>query len=145
MAETTNGGSESNSNSELRMYGEYYGVAQEKDETDKAYRSRLAGELRRRGKIIEAHEIASGRRWDDPEQGPTGPMAGIYGAIAQTMQGFEYSPYDSERQVEDDIAAGVVVMQPRDRSGEAILALFDLAGPDAAMEVLDSFARRPED
>ena len=130
---------------EARMYGEYYGITQAEDEGNEAYRSRVAGELRKQGKIIEAHEVASGRRWNDPDQGPTGPMAGIFGAVAQAMQGIEYSPDDPEQQIGDDIAAGVVAMAPKDNSGEAIMALFDLVGPEAGMDVLETFSRKPNE
>ena len=58
-------------------YAGHLGLSQKEGESDDAFKSRVAGELRSRGQIIEAHEAHSGRRYDDPEQGPTGPMAGI--------------------------------------------------------------------
>ena len=126
---------------EARAYGEYYEIPQREQEDDFAYRSRVAGELRRQGKIIEAHEAASGRRWDDPEQGPTGPVAGITGAMAQALQGIEYSPHDPEHQVGDDIAAGVVASAGESQSDAAIGMLFNLLGPSGAMDVIDSMSR----
>ena len=98
----------------VNMYAEYLGVEQQKGESDDGFRKRIAGILRSSGQIIEAHEVYSGRRYDDPEQGRTGPMAGILGATAQALAGFEYFPNDPERQIGADIAAGVVVSTPRD-------------------------------
>lgn len=128
---------------QARMYGEYYEIERNETESDSDYRSRVAGELRSRGKIIEAHEVYSGRRWDDPEQGSAGPLAGITGAIAQSMQSREYSPHDPERQIGDDIAAGIVVNAGPDPAEEAIRALFGVLGPEAGMDVLDAFTRKP--
>lgn len=146
MAETTRGsGSEEfDQYAEARAYGRYHNIPQAEGEADEAYRNRVAGELRRQGKIIEAHEVASGRRWDDPEQGLGGPMTGIVGAMAQIMNGNEYSPHDPQRQIGDDIAAGIVATH-RDHSGEAIAALFDAVGPEIGMDVIDALSRRPQD
>lgn len=127
---------------QARAYGEYYDIAQNEEESNEAYRSRVASELRRQGKIIEAHEAASGRRWDDPEQGPAGPLAGITGAMAQALAGFEYSPGDPERQIGDDVAAGIVVNAGPDPAQQAIRELFDILGPEKGMDVLDAFTRR---
>jgi len=125
-------------NALARQYGEHYEIPQQKDELDSAYRSRVAGELRRQGNVIEAHEVFSGRRHDDPNQGPTGPMAGIFGAVAQAMQGREYSPDDPERRISNDIAAGVIVRSPPDPTKEAISTLFGALGPSAGMDLIDS-------
>jgi hypothetical protein len=124
---------------EARAYGAYYDIPQREGEDDFAYRSRVAGELRRQGKIVEAHEAYSGRRWDDPEQGSTGPMTGIIGGIAQALQGREYSPHDPERQIGDDIASGVVASAGESQSDAALGMLFDMLGPSGAMDVLDAF------
>ena len=124
-------------NALAREYAGYYGVTQHEGENDDAFRSRVAGELRKKGNIIEAHEAYSGRRYDDPEQGPTGPMAGIFGAVAQAMQGREYSPHDRERQIGDDIAAGVVAQAGEDPAKAALRAIFDALGPGAGMDLIE--------
>lgn len=131
-----------NQNALATEYGSYYGIEQKKGEPDYAYRSRVAGELRRQGKIIEAHEAFSGRRYDDPEQGQTGPMSGIFGAVAQAMQGIQYSPHDPERQISDDIAAGVVVRHGRDPADNALAAIFGLLGPSAGMDLIDAMHKK---
>lgn len=56
-------------NSLAIQYGEYYKIDRRENESDHMYRSRVAGELRGRGKLIEAHEAISGRRYDDHYQG----------------------------------------------------------------------------
>ena len=117
--------------------GKHYKIEKQKDESDNEYRSRVAEVLRKQGKIIEAHEAFSGRRYDDPEQGPTGPMTGIFGAIAQTTQGREYSPHDSDRRIGDDIAAGVCVQDRDDSTAKALGEIFSLLGPSAGMDLLD--------
>jgi len=118
-------------------YADYLGVKQGKDETEEAFKSRVAGVLRQKGSIIEAHEAFSGRRYDDPEQGPTGPMAGIFGAVAQAMQGREYSPNDPERQIGDDIAAGVLVQRGEDPTKSALATIFGALGPSAGMDLIE--------
>ena len=124
---------------EARTYGEYLGLPQVEDETDSAYRSRISGVLRAQGRIIEAHEVASGRRYNDPEQGPTGPMVGIMGAVAQALG--DRRPYsrNPESQVGDDIAAGVIATHEGSSSERTLAAMFDLFGPAATMDILDAF------
>lgn len=129
-------------NALAREYGSYYKIGQKEGEIDDAYRSRVAGELRRQGQLIEAHEAFSGRRYDDPAQGTTGPMAGIFGAVAQAMQGREYSPHDSERQIGDDIAAGVYVQNKNDSTERLLGAIFGVLGPSAGMDLIDSMHRK---
>ena len=122
-----------------RQYGEYLGIERAADESDHAYRSRVAGELHKQGSIIEAQEVASGRRWDDPEQSETtGPMMGIIGATALAMQGICYSPGDHERQISDEIVAGVVVTAEESRSEAAIGALFDGVGVSMGMDIINA-------
>lgn len=129
-------------NALAREYGSDYGIKQKKGESDYAYRSRLAGELKRQGKIIEAHEAFSGRKYDDPKQGQTGPMSGILGAVAQAMQGKKYSPYDPEQQIGDDIAAGVFVRHERGPADNALAAIFGLLGPSAGMDLIDAMHKK---
>ena len=96
-------------NALARQYGEHYKISQQEDEPNSAYRIRVAGELRQRGKVIEAHEAHSGKRYDDPNQGPMDPMTGIFGAVAQAMQGINYHPSNPERQIDDDLTVGIIV------------------------------------
>ncbi|KKQ77225.1 MAG: hypothetical protein UT00_C0017G0012 [Parcubacteria group bacterium GW2011_GWA1_38_7] len=119
-------------------YAGYYGIGMNEGETEDAFKSRVAGTLRERGSIIEAHEAFSGKRWDAEDQGATGPMSGILGAVAQTMQGREYSPRDPERQIGDDIAAGVYVKQGEDPVKSALAAIFDTLGAEAGMSLIDA-------
>ena len=118
-------------------YGPLYNIEQKKDETNDAYRNRLAGELRQQGYIIEAHEVSSGRRYDDPAQGLAGPMAGIIGAVAQAIQGKDHSPNNPERQIGDDIAVGVVVRKGKDKTESAIESIFGSLGVEAGMDLID--------
>lgn len=124
---------------EARAHGKYLGLPQQEAESDFRYRDRIAGVLRDEGRIIEAHEVASGRRYDDPEQGDRGPMVGIVGALAQALAGHNYSPYDPERQVGDDIAAGVTATTPRDPGEETLARMFNLLGPATTMDILGAF------
>lgn len=122
-------------NAEARAHGDYLGLPQKEGETDVAFRERIAGVLRGKGQIIEAHEVRTGRRYDDPEQDEMGTMVGIIGAITQEMIGHRYSPLDDERQVGDDLAVGIVATNP-DRSLDAIRAAFDLLGPELGAQFL---------
>lgn len=90
-----------------------FGIAPRgKDESMRAFRERVAGELRARGHIIEAHEALRDRLYDDDQSGAV--MGGIMGAMAQKMQGREYSPGDGARQVGDDVAAGAFIEDDRE-------------------------------
>jgi len=80
-------GSKFNMNALAVQRGREFGIHRNKDESPDNYRLRVVGELRARGNFIEAHEAYSGRLYDDPEQGPTGPMAGISGALVQALYG----------------------------------------------------------
>jgi len=131
-------------NAEARAQGGYLNLPQGEAESDSAYRSRIAGVLRKNGQFIEAHEVISGRRFDDPEQGELGPMVGIIGAIAQEYNGRRLSPGDPERQIGDDIAYGVIVSGGPDSSSQAVAAIFDALGPEAGMNVIDSFYKDPQ-
>jgi len=95
-----------------------FGIAgQQAGESDYAFGHRVALELRRDGHIIEAHEAESGHLYDDP-QGDA--MTGIMGAVAQTIQGRNYSG----DQIDNDHVAGVVASHPRDDAGDALLVAF---------------------
>ncbi len=128
-------------NLEAHMHGEGLGLPQAAGESDSDYRRRIAGVLRGEGRIIEAHEVLSGRRYDDPEQGELGPMAGILGAFAQIYSGREYSPLDPARQVEDDVMVGFMVGRGQDEAERSIAGIMDTFGPGLGIEILDTFRR----
>ncbi len=65
-------------------------------------------------------------------------MAGIFGAVAQAMQGREYSPTDPERQIGNDIAAGVLAQRGEDPTKSALAEIFGALGPSAGMDLLDA-------
>ncbi len=60
------------------------------------------------GKIIEAHEAYQDKRYEDSDS----VMTGITGAVAQAFQGVDYGSH-GERQVGDDIAAGILAQAPK--------------------------------
>lgn len=87
---------------------------QAEGESDSAFRHRIAGKLRDMGHIIEAHEAQQDRRYDDLDQSGTGSVLdGVYGAMAQALQGNPYRARDGVDQVGLDIAAGVVSRAPK--------------------------------
>jgi len=96
------------------------------DESDTAFRERVAGALREQGHFIEAHEALRNCLYDDPDRGD-GVMQGVMGAIAQAMQEKTYSR-DGVSQVGDDIAVGGIVSDPRPKmSPEAALLAIQMA------------------
>lgn len=131
-------------NAQARSQGDAFGIARNQGETNDAYRIRLSGVLRGGGRIIEAHEVYTGRRFDDPDQGPTGPMLGITGAVALEMQGIHFSYRDPESQVGDDMAAGMIAQAGEDPTETFIRNVFDLMGPAAGMDFIEgSQGRKP--
>lgn len=104
------------------------------EESDRDFRLRVAGVLRDKGRIIEAQEIRTGRRFDDPSNPPLGepnnPMTGILGASAAALQGIDFHTR-GETRVEDEAVIGRLALEPPDPTERAILAAFDLLGPDA--------------
>ncbi len=128
-----------NINELAENYGKYYEIPRLGCESDSDYRRKVAGELRTRGNLIEAHEALSGRRYDDPNQGPLVPMTGLMGAMAKTLQGIEHFPNDPERQVENDVDAGIIIRN-EDGSAEYIRTVFNTFGPDAGMDILDALS-----
>ena len=127
-------------NSLAIQYGEYYKIDRRENESDHMYRSRVAGELRGRGKLIEAHEAISGRRYDDPYQGALGPLTGIMGALNLALNGRNFSS-DPERMVGDDIVAGAITRYEDNSGREAIARVFGLVGPGAGMDLLEAMRR----
>ena len=90
-------------------YAQYYKVeAQREGESDTAFRGRVSGALRDMGHIIEAHEAYQDERYENSDSVTTG----IMGAMAQALHGVNYHS-SGERQIEDDIAAGIVSQAPK--------------------------------
>lgn len=90
---------------------QWFGISpQGEAESNIEFRERVAGELRDKGRIIEAHEAYHNCLYDDPSGAP---MTGIIGAVAQVMQGIDYGS-SGNRQIGDDIAAGVAATRPPD-------------------------------
>ena len=78
------------------------------EESDFAFRDRVSGTLRSMGHTIEAHEAATGKLYNEGGENPLeDPMTGIFGAIAQGMQGTNYPTNTGSDQIGLDIAAGV--------------------------------------
>jgi hypothetical protein len=107
-------------------YAEFYGIEpQGDDESDHAFRCRVAGALRDMGHIIEAHEAQQDKRYEDSQD----VMTGVIGAIAQALQGVDYGSA-GEQQIGDDIAAGVITQSDEleDVSPEVALLMIQLFG-----------------
>lgn len=104
--------------SEIVAIAKHYGFRAIADgENETSYRRALATFLRRNGHIIEAHEVASGKRWDQDKH----TALGIVGAVSKARQGKEY-PVD---ELGTDYAAGVLATTPQENDGlgEALNAL----------------------
>jgi hypothetical protein len=87
---------------------EYNLPPQGPEESESAFRDRISGALRSMGHIIEAHEAATGKLYNDGGENPLDdPMTGIMGALAQKMQGTKYPANTGSDQVGLDVAAGV--------------------------------------
>lgn len=124
---------------DLTMYADDLDMTPLDGEGEARFRERVAGALRSRGQIIEAHELLAGCRFDDEEHGDR-VITGIAGALAGAL-GMGPPPRlgDPERQLGDDIAVGTLALAPPDPTRAAMGAMFDLLGPGAAMDVLDAF------
>ena len=102
-------------------YASYYKIDPQQDnETDAAFRDRVSGALRDMGHIIEAHEAFRDERYEQSDD----VMTGVFGALAQAIQGIDYRRTGSH-QVGDDIAAGTVLkyQKPKMTQEEAQLAV----------------------
>jgi hypothetical protein len=89
----------------------YYRIqAQRTDEGDHAFCQRVAGRLRKMGHVVEAHEIACGRRFD--EAGGESVLAGLSGAVALALDGRRYSR-NGEAMLGDEFAAGTIARNPK--------------------------------
>lgn len=126
---------------DLAMYAEHLGMEPHDDEGEHRFRERVAGALRGRGQIIEAHEVLNGRRFDDPDGGDR-VMTGIAGALASALGMGPPPARDPIHQVGDDIALGTLALAPPDPTAQALGAMFDMLGPGATMDVLDAFGGR---
>lgn len=115
---------------DVNVMANYYKIETQRDgESDRDYRNRVAGALRDKGLLIEAHEIHSGKRWD--AEG-SDVMTGVIGALAQAVQDVDYGS-SGYRQIGDDIAAGTVIQHKRETSPEmALIAILmsEAAGID---------------
>ncbi|MBP7708698.1 hypothetical protein KA107_03355 [Candidatus Pacearchaeota archaeon] len=124
-----------NVNALALQYGQHYQIARITGEEDSSYRARVASELRSRGSVIEAHEALTGRRYDEPNQELDGPALGVFGALAQALNGRDYSSHDPQRQLGDDIAVGRLITN-KDETAEAIKRVFSALGPEAGIDLL---------
>ena len=102
--------------------------------SDKDYRIKVSTYLKKEGHLIEAHEAFTGKRYDDPDQGPFGPMSGLIGATAKALQNKEFFPNDLERQLENDAQVGFIVTN-ENGSIEYIQTIFEVFG-DEGMDIL---------
>lgn len=97
---------------------------QREDESDEQFTSRISGSLRDAGHLIEAHEVRRNKRYDEDGaiNEPRSVLSGVAGALAQALQGIDYGG-KGDRQVGDDVATGVVVINspPRMSADEALL------------------------
>ncbi len=100
-------------------YAGIYNIEPQREgESDLAFRSRIAGNLRELGLVVEAHEAYEDAYFDQSDD----VMTGLIGAVAQAMQGVDYRK-DGQRQVGDDIAAGVLVEHPKPKDDALLLLL----------------------
>ncbi len=103
-------------------YAEYYSIAsQEESESDYTFRNRVANALREMGHVIEAHEAFQDKRYEQSDD----VMGGVIGAMAQALQGTNYSGDP----IGNDIAAGVVAQDDRPKlTPEMALLMIELFG-----------------
>lgn len=105
------------------MYVGHYGIEpQAEDETNAAFRARVAGVLRGRMLVVDAHEAYTNRYHDEkPEDGDDvldSPVTGIMGATALAMQG------KPDKDIGYDLAAGVYVQKKqRDPAADDMLVM----------------------
>lgn len=93
-------------------YAEYYKIeAQKESESDLDFRQRVSVALREMGHIIEAHEAYQDQRYEESDN----VMTGLFGAIAQALQGTHYGGDP----VGNDIAAGLLVRHQMSPEGQA--------------------------
>lgn len=95
-------------------YVEYYGFKpQGKNESDQDFKARIASQLRRMNKPIEAHEAYNDKRYEQSEN----VMDGVFGMIAQALSGKNYPG----NELDNDFVVGKLVryeMSPEGRRQE---------------------------
>jgi hypothetical protein len=119
----------------VRTTASYYGYGPQREgQSDDDYRTEVALKLRQEGKLIEAHEIAQGRRYeaDDGSFDP-GVMLGVIGATHEALNGERPWSNRGDAVFGDDIAAGGIVSQPDPHA--ALRQAFDMLGPEVAMDL----------
>lgn len=105
------------------------------NETEEQIRDRVAVWLRGHGKLIEAQEIAQGKRYDAP--GGETVLAGVAGAIVSEMGGAPpFVVKGSRRALDDEVVIGYLASAPPDPAREAMEKAVELLGPDVAMKFL---------
>ncbi len=118
-------------------YASSLNMTQQEGESFKQFQDRVAIELRRQGQIIEAHEVFSGKRWDDENQNPlTGPLAGTIGAIINEGRSKTLHQDDPFRQIGDEIALGATAIAPENPLHKVIRQTFDALGPELGAQLL---------
>ena len=110
---------------QANMYVGSYGIEpQGESESDQTFKERVAGVLRDNNMIIEAHEVIQDARWDDSNKGGD-VMAGVIGAMAQTLQGVDYG-VSGNSQVGTDIMAGIYSQSEKPKQTPEEILLFAL-------------------
>lgn len=101
---------------------------QEPNESDSNFRHRIAGALRDKGCIVEAHEAQNNCRFDDPEGGAA-VTSGLRGAMAMAMANTTYGQHGPSL-VGCEMAAGIVVSAPKkpDVSADMLMLLMAMGG-----------------
>ena len=100
-----------------------FGISsQGQNESETAFRSRVAEHLRRAGYIIEAHEAMTNKLYDDPDN--DAGMTGIIGAVAKAYHGKTYGGSE----IASDIAAGTVAQAPPKEDSLAAMLMLIMVG-----------------
>lgn len=107
-------------------YAKWYEIeGQRPDESDMAFRTRVANALHAQGNLIEAHEARVDKRYD--EEGADSVLDGLFGAAAIALRGKPYST-NPDNQIGDEIAAGVIARNPQDEPDSLMLMMAILLG-----------------
>jgi hypothetical protein len=115
--------------SDIEDYVEHYGFeARRADEDEPDFRRRIAGELRAEGRVIEAHEVLQGRRYDDPDQGSLSVIDGVAGALLSALGEGPRLSAEPWRRMEEEAMLGALALAPPDPMREVIASALAL-GP----------------
>ncbi len=99
---------------------------QQSVESDESFRNRVSAKLRAMGQFIEAHEAYNNSLYDDPN---SMAAVGIVGVVAQAVQGQGTGARTWSQQVGDDIAMGILALDPKEEmSPEMAMLMIDLFG-----------------